>query len=148
MVVGLLAFRNKIKNLFSKTSQGSAPGTRPLSDQKKAPPQVSMPKKPFLELRGDRNITRRHYVLSENMTVGRAEDNILVITPDFSAYDVISAYHARFSQLGNHWMIEDLASTNGIYVNGRRTGVNLIRDGWEINIGRTTFVFHNPGEFA
>ena len=50
-------------------------------------------------------------------TIGRAPDNIIVIpNPD------ISLHHAKITYLGDDFFIvEDLNSTNGVYVNGYRT---------------------------
>lgn len=77
----------------------------------------------------------------ESLTVGRAPDNDLVITPDFQGWETVSRRHARLYRLGEEWAVEDLGSTNGIYVNGRRTGRNLLRDGWELKIGQVSFTF-------
>lgn len=77
----------------------------------------------------------------ESLTVGRALDNDLVITPDFQGWETVSRHHARLYRLGEEWAVEDLGSTNGIYVNGRRTGRNLLRDGWELKIGQVSFTF-------
>jgi FHA domain len=63
------------------------------------------------------NNTKR--ILKSNMvkTIGRAVDNTIVIpNPD------ISLHHAKITYLGDDsFLIEDLSSTNGVYVNGYRT---------------------------
>jgi pSer/pThr/pTyr-binding forkhead associated (FHA) protein len=74
--------------------------------------------------------------------IGRAEDNNLVITDDFPAWESVSRRHARIYQEAGRWVVEDLGSMNGVYVNGRRTGRNLLRDGWRLGIGGSEFVFH------
>ncbi|MGQ9467899.1 MAG: FHA domain-containing protein, partial [Anaerolineae bacterium] len=77
-----------------------------------------------------------------SVTIGRAPDNDLVVSPDFPGWETVSRHHARIYRQGDRWIVEDLRSTNGIYVNGRRTGRNLLRDGWRLEIGRVAFVFH------
>ncbi|MCX7856208.1 MAG: FHA domain-containing protein [Anaerolineae bacterium] len=75
------------------------------------------------------------------MTVGRAPDNDLIITPEFAGWETVSRHHARIYRRGENWVVEDLGSTNGIYINGRRTGRNLLRDGWRLEVGSVAFTF-------
>jgi pSer/pThr/pTyr-binding forkhead associated (FHA) protein len=78
----------------------------------------------------------------DGSTIGRATDNDLVITEGFPAWESVSGRHARIFQEASRWVVEDLDSLNGIYVNGRRTRRNLLRDGWELAVGGVEFVFH------
>ena len=55
--------------------------------------------------------------------------------------ETVSRYHARLYRL-ERWILEDLDSSNGIYINGQRTGRNYLRNGWEIGIGGVIFIFH------
>lgn len=72
--------------------------------------------------------------LSEQpITIGRAEDSTLVITDDYA-----SARHARLVPRAGQWLLEDLGSTNGTYLD--RTKVNgptPVPLGVPIRIGRT-----------
>lgn len=90
----------------------------------------------------------RHFGLEPNgFTIGRALDNDLVITQDFPGWDTVSQRHAWIYRWAHNWVVEDIDSINGIYVNGRRTGRNLLRDGWQLDIGGVEFVFRaNKGE--
>ena len=47
--------------------------------------------------------------------IGRAQDNNVVIN-----HPMISAHHAVITKSGEKYVIEDLNSTNGVYINGRR----------------------------
>jgi len=68
---------------------------------------------------------------NDQFTVGR-EGN-LVIDDDFA-----SGHHARFRVSRGRWYIEDLGSTNGTWLNGRRIhGAQWLRKGDTIQIGRT-----------
>jgi ABC-type multidrug transport system ATPase subunit len=49
------------------------------------------------------------------ITVGRTTDNDVVID-----HPQVSRHHARFVQQGSSYLIEDLNSSNGIFLNGRR----------------------------
>lgn len=84
---------------------------------------------------------RRWPLEKDSMTVGRAPENDLVIPPELAGWETVSRRHARIYRQGENWIVEDLGSTNGIYVNGRRTGRNLLRDGWRLGIGGVVFTF-------
>jgi predicted component of type VI protein secretion system len=81
------------------------------------------------------------YPLDKNeMFLGRDLSNDLVINdPE------ISRRHARLYLQGNTYIIEDLGSTNGTFVNGQRLmGPNLLRPGDVITFGeRMTLVFES-----
>lgn len=65
--------------------------------------------------------------------VGRADDSTLVLTDDFA-----SSRHARLTNRGGQWYVEDLGSTNGTYLDQQRVqGPLLISPGQPIRIGQT-----------
>lgn len=70
---------------------------------------------------------------SQPVTLGRAPNSTLVLEDDFS-----SGRHARIFQDQDHWLLEDLNSTNGTYLNGNKiNGVKSLSSGDRIRIGRT-----------
>lgn len=69
------------------------------------------------------------------VTIGRHPDSDLVIQDDYS-----STHHARLVPNGASWLLEDLSSTNGTYVNGRRLSHSSpLAPGVPVRIGTTTF---------
>jgi chromosome segregation ATPase len=76
------------------------------------------------------------HVLSRKTTVGRTPDNDLQIDAKF-----ISRNHAVILAGPNNTIIEDLNSTNGIAVNGKRISRHSLRDGDTVSIGKTNFRF-------
>lgn len=67
------------------------------------------------------------------ITIGRAEDSTLVITDDYA-----SARHARLVPRAGQWIIEDMGSTNGTYLDRAKvTGPTPVPLGVPIRIGRT-----------
>jgi hypothetical protein len=65
--------------------------------------------------------------------IGRADDSTLVLTDDFA-----SSRHARLTNRGGQWYVEDLGSTNGTYLDQQRVqGPLLVTPGTPIRIGQT-----------
>lgn len=71
---------------------------------------------------------------TSQIIVGRSPDSALVLDDSYS-----SSRHARFYQEGGQWWIEDLDSTNGTYIGGKRiTTPTPVGPGVPVVIGRTT----------
>src|SRR4051812_8632664 len=55
------------------------------------------------------------HLVRDDYTIGRAEENTVRLTEPN-----ISRRHARLTRSGEHWLLLDLSSYNGCYVNGQR----------------------------
>ncbi len=77
----------------------------------------------------------QEFPLPGEATVGRAAGCAVLLTGD----SFVSQIHARvFRSDGDIW-VEDLGSTNGTFVNGRKVGAAVaVRPGDTIQFGRTT----------
>ncbi len=81
-------------------------------------------------------------VSSGDFSIGRAFENDFVVDARFPGYENVSAEHARLVQdSSQRWLIEDLGSANGTYVNGRPTSMNVLQDGWRLAFGPVEFTF-------
>lgn len=70
------------------------------------------------------------------VTIGRNDDCTLVISSD----DYVSSRHARLTPTADGWVLEDLQSTNGTYLDNQRvSGPVTVRVGTPIRVGQTTF---------
>lgn len=70
--------------------------------------------------------------LLASTTMGRAEDNDIVLADTFA-----SGQHARLAWNGKGWMLEDMGSTNGTYVNGQQIRRSVaVKPGDIIELGR------------
>jgi hypothetical protein len=76
----------------------------------------------------------------ERVVVGRLSSCEIALPDDAN----VSREHAAFVPEGDGWAIEDLGSTNGTSVNGRRVGRVALVDGDVIDIGVTELVYHAP----
>jgi hypothetical protein len=74
------------------------------------------------------------HVLGRRTRIGRGSDNELVLDTKH-----ISRYHAVLLAGPVHTSIEDLNSTNGVFVNGKRVARQVLKDGDRLTIGRTQF---------
>ena len=68
------------------------------------------------------------------VTVGRAPDSTIVVDDDY-----VSSRHARLYPSEGAWVVEDLGSTNGTWIDRSRiTSPTVLPPGAELRIGRTT----------
>jgi len=82
---------------------------------------------------GEREVV---HVLGRKTSIGRTPDNDLQIDAKH-----ISRHHAVILAGPAHTIIEDLNSTNGVLVNGKRISRQLLKDGDQVTIGRAEYRF-------
>jgi hypothetical protein len=69
----------------------------------------------------------------EQITIGRADDATLVLSDDYA-----STRHARLFPQNGQWLVEDLGSTNGTYLDRQKvTAPTPVPIGVPIRIGKT-----------
>lgn len=70
-------------------------------------------------------------------TLGRELNNVIVLQDD-----TVSSRHALVTRDGRRWLLRDLGSTNGTFINERPVaGAVTLRSGDVIQIGRLSFRF-------
>jgi len=71
----------------------------------------------------------------EQLTIGRSSESGLVIRDDYT-----STHHARLMLWNDQWVVQDLDSTNGTYLDGERVTLPTpIPPNVPVTIGTTTF---------
>src|SRR3954464_1072760 len=123
------AFRVVRADLFGGRPGPAAAGPPPAASNKK---RGQKGPKPVVVTAGP--LTGTKITLGEQpILIGRADDSTLVLTDDFA-----SSRHARLTNRGGQWYVEDLGSTNGTYLDQQRVqGPLLINPGQPIRIGQT-----------
>ena len=134
-------FGQKVRRLPAQNgaSAASAPapaaaGSATARTEAIAPPAAAAPA-PTAQQVADEPVARRLVITSgakegmelelgeDQLTIGRSADSGLVIRDDYT-----STHHARLMLWSDQWMIQDLDSTNGTFLNSKR-----------VSIGTTTF---------
>ena len=71
---------------------------------------------------------------SADITIGRAADSTVVVDDDYA-----SSRHTRVFNVDGVWMVEDLGSTNGTWIDRTRiTSPTALPAGVALRVGRTT----------
>src|SRR6056297_830162 len=82
----------------------------------------------------------------DDVTIGRHPDCNIVV--DAGA---VSRFHAKVAREGEHFLVHDLGSRNGTFLNGELlTGGQVLREGDRIRISDIELIFHTDAvrEFA
>jgi chromosome segregation ATPase len=130
-----LALRAEIEKLSSALQEREQQVVRLQAEARRR----TMPGSPLLVRRsGATNIA---HVLTGRTTIGRTPDNAIQIDSPS-----VSRHHAVLLLTAEGTVVEDLASTNGVYINGARVRRQALREGDLLTIGSTEFRFvFKPG---
>ncbi|MBU4254840.1 MAG: FHA domain-containing protein [Acidobacteria bacterium] len=86
-----------------------------------------------LDIVGHDGIRRSLEIRRSRTRIGRSTDNDLVIDdPE------ISSHHLEIVAAGGAFLVRDLGSSNGTFVNGRPVGEQALQSGDEIVLGKTS----------
>lgn len=89
----------------------------------------------MLVVRQGTDIGLRFTLEGDQVTVGRIPDNSIQLD-DFT----VSRQHAVLVKQGGAWLVRDLGSLNGTYVNAERVEESVLQHGDEVQIGRFRLV--------
>lgn len=104
-----------------------------------APPQSGGSVLPEVYLY-DEERDRAYHLTGLPQQIGRESSNEINV-PDIN----VSRVHAeiRLDPVSGIWMITDLGSTNGLYINGRKVDSSSLQDADMITLGTTTLEFQD-----
>lgn len=130
MLLWLIWFSLKLtKRMFTEVRRETICQRRPETSQNEAVLVV-------LEA-SEESLNGRRFAFSEQITLGRGEDNDIVIPEGF-----VSHHHAVIYPHGSQYVIEDLGSVNHTYVNDQKMeGRAYIKPGDIVRIGMVALRF-------
>jgi hypothetical protein len=106
----------------------AAPARRARREREESPRR-----RPQLRIVEPESLSGRLFDLGEELTIGRAAGCQITLDDTF-----VSQLHARVFQREGQFLVEDLGSTNGTYLNRQKvTGPMVLRPGDELQIGNT-----------
>lgn len=88
-------------------------------------------------------VVKEYPLQKESITIGRNEDNS--ITVDNLA---VSGYHARIDPAGSDFILTDLQSTNGTFVNDKKVVSHKLAHGDNVIVGKHVILFVGSGKEA
>jgi len=78
----------------------------------------------------------KEYSLKDNISIGRSPTNEVVLKAP-----KVSRQHAAINMYNNQFIIIDLKSSNGVYVNGQKIDECVLSPGDEVSVGGYKFIF-------
>ncbi len=117
----------------------TSPSQPPTTDSAAAedpPPEAA--DSPTLMLRSGSAAGRRYLLDGEKITIGRSLDSDILLD------DVtVSRRHAELTRDGGAYVLADVGSLNGVWVNRKRVPAVELADGDEVQIGRYRLTYHD-----
>jgi hypothetical protein len=122
---------SRIQQLETDLQQQRFSSTLDTSAQTGEEPGLEGPARVLIRTDGNTDFV---HVLGRRTRIGRGSDNELVLDTKH-----VSRYHAVLLAGPVNTSIEDLNSTNGVFVNGKRVTRQVLQDGDRVIVGRTQF---------
>jgi hypothetical protein len=83
----------------------------------------------------DGPLANQHFELKSGLSIGRAQNNSIVINNK-----TISRNHTIIESSGESYIIRDLGSSNGTFLNGRKITEDELKENDSVKIGNITFI--------
>lgn len=116
-------------------SSAAAPVAAPVTRTPSSPPAAGGPPARRLVITSGAKEGLELPLEGDQLTIGRSADSGLVIRDDYT-----STHHARLMLWDDVWMLQDLDSTNGSFVKGKKVGAPTpVPPNTPVSIGTTTF---------
>lgn len=112
-----------------------ASANRPLAQTRPMPAltqATTTPAKAYLIVNGDKHVPLDRAVV----TIGRKRDNTIVVDDPR-----VSRHHAQLRQRYTHWILYDLGSASGTYVNNHKVDECLLQPGDVILLANVAFIY-------
>jgi len=88
----------------------------------------------------NKQVVKEYPLMKDSVTIGRNEENTIQINNL-----AVSGYHARIDAAGNDFILTDLQSTNGTFINDKRVVSHKLSHGDNIIVGKHVILFVGTG---
>jgi pSer/pThr/pTyr-binding forkhead associated (FHA) protein len=134
VLTALSVMRSDIFGSRTNRRPARVPASRPAPPPRQQRPQKARKSGPGKVVVTQGSLAGTTVTLSDaQVTIGRAHDSTLVLDDDYA-----SSRHARIFAQNGRWMVEDLGSTNGTYLDRAKvTAPTPVPLGVPIRIGKT-----------
>ena len=94
---------------------------------------------PTLTLKFKANTIAEHTIeKGQSLTIGRRDDNNISIENL-----AVSGHHAKIDSVGDGFLLTDLQSKNGSFVNDQKITSHWLKHGDAVTVGKHTLIFHD-----
>ena len=105
-----------------------------------SPPDDALPTTAYLQMNAAGAAPQRYPLAAAVVTIGRYPACTIPVAESLTP---VSRRHAQIERDGDDYILTDLGSENGLFVDGVRAGRNLLRDGAVITLAQAiSFTFH------
>jgi hypothetical protein len=130
-----LFFFRVLRAVWAEVAPARAGGRAPAPSRPRAPARRGKPGGDALVVVEPREQKGHRHTIDDEVTIGRAAGCSISVTDNFT-----SQLHARVFHRDGKLHVEDLGSTNGTYVNGRKVTAPLpLKRGDQVKVGATVF---------
>jgi RsiW-degrading membrane proteinase PrsW (M82 family) len=106
----------------------------------KLPARENLDTRPHLSTVAATGEEKIAYILNQSeINVGRTLNNQFVI-----AHQSVSKSHARIVNENEEYLVADLESSNGTFIDGKRVTMARLFDGCEVRFGRVNYIYRAP----
>jgi len=97
---------------------------------------------PQLVIKSKDKVVKEIILSKDTFSIGRLAENDLELNDH-----LVSRHHTKLIKQGTDYLIQDLGSANGTFLNKKKVKVEKLKDGDEIQIGQTTIIFKAESAF-
>jgi pSer/pThr/pTyr-binding forkhead associated (FHA) protein len=130
-----LFFFRVLRAVWAEIAPGRAPAPRAPAPARRASGRRGKTAGDALVVIEPRDHKGRRHAITDEATIGRAAGCTISVSDNYT-----SQLHARVFQRDGRLHVEDLGSTNGTYVNGKKVTAPLpLKRGDQVKVGATVF---------
>ena len=124
------------QKVVSRVAQANAPAvfSAPTVTATEGPKTTDLKATKLVVTAGDK-VGTEIALSGRQLTIGRAGDSDLIVDDEYA-----STHHAKLVFINGDWLVQDLDSTNGTFLDGEKVGTPMpVPMNTQVRVGQTTF---------